>query len=210
MRTNRPESICSALFLVLLFSVSGVYAQGQSHDHAAMTAHAEHAEGAMGPTGQSAAASAATDVVVDFELLDRDGNTVRDEDFRGRYLLLAFGFTNCPHICPMMAFNMSAAQRATDKDAAGVFISVDTERDSPAVSDDYARSFGEGMLGLGGSIEQINAAAENFSVSYVVTKTQNNYTVQHTATIYLIGPEGQLLDTFAVNTKPDDIVAAMR
>jgi len=78
-------------------------------------------------------------VTVDFELQNRDGKLVRFSEFHGKNVLLAFGFTNCVHICPMIAANMARAIRATDKDAIGVFVSVDTERDSPAVTDDYAQ-----------------------------------------------------------------------
>ncbi len=137
---------------------------------------------------------------VDFELLDRHGNVVTDEDFLGRYVLLGFGFTHCPHICPMMALNMGKALSLTDVDAAGIFVSVDTERDSPEVTDDYASNFGDSMLGLGGSYERVSAAATNFKVSFAVTKTQNNYTVQHTANVYVINPAGELTDVFTFAT----------
>lgn len=149
-------------------------------------------------------------VKVDFELHDRNGDLVRADEFQGQNVLLAFGFTNCAHICPMIAANMARAIRATDKDAIGIFISVDTERDSPAVTDDYARKFGDKMLGLGGSHHQVSAAAKNFNVAFVVTKSEENYTVQHTPSIFLIGPDGDVIDVFAMNTPSDDIVAAMR
>lgn len=150
------------------------------------------------------------DFVVDFELTDRDGESVSLGDFLGSYVLLGFGFTHCPHICPLMALNMGKALKATDKPATGIFVSVDTERDSPAVTDDYASRFGDAMIGLGGSIEQINAAASNFKVTYVVTKSQNNYTVQHTANVYLIDPEGNLSDVFTFSTPGETLVEAMR
>jgi cytochrome oxidase Cu insertion factor (SCO1/SenC/PrrC family) len=150
------------------------------------------------------------DIIVEFELTDRDGRIVSAEDFRGRYVLLGFGFTHCPHICPMMARNMGRALRNTDKDAAGIFVSVDTERDSPEVTDEYASRFGEAMMGLGGSIEQINVAAGNFKVSYAITKTQNSYTVQHTANVYLIDPEGRLADVFPFSTPAETLMEAMR
>lgn len=157
-----------------------------------------------------AADAAFADIAVDFELLDRDGRLVRDEDFRGRYVLLAFGFTRCPDVCPLMAFTIASALQAADRDAVGIFVSVDTERDSPAAADDYARGFDRRILGLGGSYERVNAAARNFRASYAVTKTQNAYTVQHTAHIYLIGPAGELLDTVAPNTPPAEIVGRLR
>jgi protein SCO1/2 len=148
-------------------------------------------------------------IVVDFTLVDRDGNTVSDEDFRGRYVLLGFGFTHCEHICPLMALNMGQVVENAAKPATGLFVSVDTERDTAAVSDDYAQHFGESMLGLGGSIEQINAAARNFKVSYAVTKTQDHYTVQHTANVFLIDPRGELVDVFAFSDGPDRILESM-
>ena len=150
------------------------------------------------------------DIVVAFELTDRHGNRVSLEDFRGEYVLLGFGFTHCPDVCPMMALNMGRALRDAGREATGVFVSVDTERDTPAVTDDYAARFGERMVGLGGSIEEINAAAANFKVSYAVTKTQNSYTVQHTANVFVVDPEGRLTDVFNFSTPPETLVEAMR
>ena len=66
------------------------------------------------------------------------------------------------------------------------------------------------MIGLGGSYEQVSAAANNFKVSFAVTKTQSNYTVQHTPNIYLLNPDGSLNDVFALNTQADTIAAAMK
>ena len=149
------------------------------------------------------------DIVVDFELVGGDGTIVTAADFRGRHVLLGFGFTHCPAVCPMMALNMGKALRDTDNAAVGIFVSVDTERDSAAVTNEYASRFGERMVGLGGSIEQINAAASNFKVSYVVTKTQNTYNVQHTANVYLIDPGGRLVDVFNFSTPAEELAAAM-
>jgi protein SCO1/2 len=149
-------------------------------------------------------------VTVDFELQNRDGELVRFEEFHGKNVLLAFGFTNCTHICPMIAANMARAIRAADKEAIGIFVSVDTERDSPAITDDYAQKFGDDMIGFSGSHYQVSAAAKNFNVTFVVTKSEDNYTVQHTPNIFLISPDGELLDVFAMNTASADIAAAMK
>lgn len=149
-------------------------------------------------------------IKVDFELLDRDGEIVRYSDFRGKNLLLAFGFTHCVHICPMIAANIAAALQMTEKDAIGVFISVDTERDTPAITDDYAQSYSDKMLGLSGSYAQISSAVRNFNATYVVTKSEDNYTVQHTPSIFLIGPDGIVIDVFAMNTAPREIAGAMK
>ena len=149
------------------------------------------------------------DIVVDFELVDRNGRTVSAEVFRGRHMLLGFGFTHCPAVCPMMALNMGKALRDSEAEAVGIFVSVDTERDSPEITDEYASRFGERMVGLSGNVSQINAAANNFKVSYVVTKTQNNYTVQHTANVFVIDPDGRLVDVFNFSTPAEELVSAM-
>ena len=149
-------------------------------------------------------------ISVDFELLDRDGQLVQDEQFHGKNVLLAFGFTHCLHICPLIAANMANALKVADKDAVGIFISVDTERDTPAITDNYARKYSDKMLGLGGSFEQVSAAVKNFNATYVVTKSEDNYTVQHTPSIFLISPDGQMIEVFAMNAAPKILAAAMQ
>ena len=149
-------------------------------------------------------------IVVDFELVGHTGRLVTDEDFRGQYLLLGFGFTHCQSVCPLMARNMGRVLQSTDRATTGIFVSVDTERDTPTITPEYASRFGEAMLGLGGSVDQVNEAAKNFKVSYAVTKTQDAYTVQHTANVFLIDPDGELVDVFTFATTPDAILEAIR
>jgi protein SCO1/2 len=205
--TNLSAKIFRCLLLVLLGASASAYVTHASAQQAGMD-HTAH----MAMTGSLpiAGGSADTGLVVDFELVDREGKLVSDEDFRGRYVLLGFGFTHCEHICPLMALNMGQVVQASPEPVIGIFVSVDTERDTPAISDDYAGHFGESMLGLGGSIEQINAAAQNFKVSYAVTKTQDAYTVQHTANVFLIDPEGALTDVFSFSTAPGEILEAIK
>ena len=106
-----------------------------------------------------------------------------------------------------MVLNMGEAVR--DTDAVGIFISVDTERDSPEITDRYASRFGEAHGRAERQRLQINAAANNFRVSYVVTKSQNNYTVQHSANVFLIDPDGRLVDVFNFSTPGEELVAAI-
>lgn len=148
-------------------------------------------------------------ISMEFELVGRGGNVVTEADLRGKYVLLAFGFTRCAHICPMMAANMAMTLNMADKDAMGVFISVDTERDTPAIAHAYASGFHESMVGLSGSHEQVRSAANNFRISFVVTKSQKAYTVEHTSDIFLIDPDGKLIDVFALNAPPLEIAQAM-
>lgn len=155
-------------------------------------------------------AMADREIVVDFELVGAGGKTVKDEDFRGRYLLLTFGFTHCEHICPLMAATMGRVLESTGLPAAGLFISVDPERDSPEITHAYAQVFSAKFTGASGRYDAINRAAENFLISYVVTKTQQSYTVSHTASIFLIGPDGTLMETFPLNATPDEITETLK
>ena len=148
-------------------------------------------------------------VRVEFELQNGAGDAIRNQDFRGKNVLLAFGFTHCLHICPLIAAPLARPLDMADKDALGIFISVDTERDTPAITDNYAKRFSQKMIGLSGSHEQVSAAARNFQVTFVVTKSEDNYTVQHTPSIFLIGPDGKLIDVFALSESSANIAKAM-
>jgi len=151
-----------------------------------------------------------SELSAEFDLLDADGVEVSLSGYRGKNVLLTFGFTHCQHICPMIAANMARALKASDTEAIGIFVSVDTERDTPAITNAYAQGFSSEMIGLGGSHEQVAAAAKNFGVTFVVTKSEDNYTVQHTPSIFLIDPAGTIVEVFVMNTPTDDITAAMR
>jgi cytochrome oxidase Cu insertion factor (SCO1/SenC/PrrC family) len=145
-----------------------------------------------------------------FKLINADGNIVTEQILQGRYTLLAFGFTHCLHICPMMAANMAMALKNGAANARGIFISVDTERDTPAITQAYASSYSDAMVGLSGSFEQIRQAANNFNISYVVTKSQKAYTVEHSSDIFLIGPDGKVVEVFALNASPRAMAEAMQ
>lgn len=157
----------------------------------------------------TASAAGDADTVAEFELVDNSGNTVSHMDYRGQYVLLAFGFTNCPHVCPMMAANMAGALKIVEQDATAIFVSVDTERDSPEIVQKYASSFDENMIGLTGSYHQINAAVNNFNVTYVVSKSQKSYSVQHTSNIFAIDPDGLIIEIFPLNARPSEIAAVI-
>jgi protein SCO1/2 len=202
VRWSTATSIFAALVpAAALVVTQSSFAQSEHvHQHPTVEAY---------PADDTAVRSTLASIEVDFDLVDRDDHSVQDEDFRGGYLLVAFGFTQCTDVCPLIAFNMASVLKSTTKKAAGVFISVDTERDTPAIVNRYARGFDERIVGLGGSPEQINAAVRNFNAKYVVTKSQDGITVQHTSHIYLISPEGNLIDVFAYTTPASELAAAM-
>jgi|TARA_B110000483_G_scaffold216241_1_gene267553 protein SCO1/2 len=147
---------------------------------------------------------------LEFELVGAEDQLVSQDDFAGKNMMLAFGFTHCIHICPLIAANMANTLKIADSNAVGVFVSVDTERDTPEITNNYSTRFHPKITGLSGSHDQVSQAAKSFNTTFVVTKTPDSYTVQHSPGIFLISPEGELIDVFAINTAPQEIAAAMK
>lgn len=146
-------------------------------------------------------------------LLGSHGRAVRAEDFRERYQLVAFGFTSCPDVCPTTMLEMQqilASLGARSKRLQPIFITVDPERDTPAVLAAYTRNFDERILGLTGRPELVRWAADNFKVRFEKIQepgaAPNAYTMDHTAGMYLLGPDGQLLNKLIYGTPVKDIV----
>jgi protein SCO1/2 len=146
-----------------------------------------------------------------FSLVGADGKTVTDRDFRGRYVLVFFGFTHCPDICPAeLQVIAQALDRLGDKAAklVPIFVTLDPGRDTPKAMADYVKSFGPSFVGLTGSPEAIAAAAKAYRVSY--TKVENkaspsDYSVDHSALVYLMDPQGKYLAHFAYGTSAEDM-----
>ena len=131
-----------------------------------------------------------------FKLTDHTGKRVTEKDFLGRYMLVFFGFTHCPDICPSALQVMSAAlDKLGDKakDVTPVFISLDGARDTPEKLADYLKSFGDRFVGLTGSKDELAAAAKAYRVYYQIVpddKVAGEYTIDHAAIIYLMGKDG--------------------
>ena len=155
-----------------------------------------------------------------FSLVDPDGKVVTEKSFPGRLKLVLFGFTHCPDVCPTGLAAMSEALEQLGPQAAGVqarFISVDPERDTPAVLRDYVSVF-PGVLALSGTAEAVAAAAQAYRV-YVarvsptggpVAPGSTDYVVDHTALIYLMAGDGSYLGFFKTGTGPDEMAAALK
>ena len=143
-----------------------------------------------------------------FKLVDQHGNTVTDKDFRGRYMLVFFGFTHCPDICPAELQVISAALAALGPKAEKVvpiFITLDPERDTPEVMGDYVKNFGTNFVGLSGSPEAIAEAAKAYRVAYQQFEYKGKdgnygYSIDHSALLYLMGPDGQYVSHFSYGT----------
>lgn len=140
-----------------------------------------------------------------FTLVNGEGKTVTDRDFRGRYMLVYFGFTHCPDICPtslLLIQNALARMNGDGKKIVPVFITLDPERDTPAVVGQYVRHFGSRLVGLTGTPEQVRRAAEAYKVYYNKVADENSalgYMVDHSGFMYLMGPDGTYRTHFPHN-----------
>jgi protein SCO1/2 len=134
-----------------------------------------------------------------FTLVDPSGKTVTDQNFRGRYMLIFFGYTHCPDICPAELQVMAAALDQLGPKAAKVvpiFITLDPERDTPEAVGAYVKNFGPNIVGLTGSTEAVAAAAKAYRVSFSKFQDENsgtNYTIDHSALAYLMGTDGEYI-----------------
>jgi protein SCO1/2 len=146
-----------------------------------------------------------------FTLEDGNGHTVTDRDFRGHYLLVYFGYTFCPDVCPTTLSEMAGALDALGPKAdrvRAVFITVDPQRDTPAVVRDYAASFSPRIEGLTGTPEQIEKVAGEYRVYYAPRKegaSADSYTVDHSSILYLMDPDGR----FILPMRTDQTAAAL-
>ena len=131
-----------------------------------------------------------------FDLVSGTGQVVRDSDFRGRWMLVYFGYTSCPDQCPtslaVMARAVAGLPPAQQARVVPLFITLDPERDTPELVSDYAHAFSPAVIGLWGSPEAIAAVAKAYRVAYrKVPDSTGGYTLDHTSVIYLMSPDGK-------------------
>ncbi len=136
-------------------------------------------------------------------LIGPQGQAVTQEDFRGRFQLISFGYTYCPDVCPTTLVDMAAILKQLGDAATqlqAIFISVDPERDTPAVLKTYTEFFDPRILGLTGTPELVSRAAQNYKVRYArvypADGDRSHYSVDHSAGMFLLGPQGELLRKF--------------
>ena len=158
------------------------------------------------------------DVGGPFRLTGADGKPVSDTDFRGRYMLIYFGYSFCPDVCPTTLAVMAQALDKMGSDASRivpVFISIDPERDTPNVLGEYMKAFGPRFIGLTGSNEQISRVEKAYRV-YAVKKPldpanpQRGYGMDHSSVIYLMGPDGRMISFYDEAISPDDLAKDLR
>ena len=169
------------------------------------------------PTGPEVATTGTALIGGPFTLVGRDGKTVTDRAFRGKYMLVFFGFTHCPDICPAELQVMSAALDALGPKAneiIPIFITLDPERDAPPVVTGYVMNFSPRFVGLTGSPEQIAEAAKAYRVTY--SKFQeagakpDDYSIDHSALVYLMGKDGKFLTHFDYGTPAAKMAETLR
>lgn len=159
----------------------------------------------------------ASSIIGRFLLVNHFGEAVTDLDYRGKFQLITFGYTFCPDICPTTLVNMAQALKLLGASAERIqplFISVDPERDTPTVLREYVAFFHPDIIGLTGTPDLVKRAADNFKAKYEKVVDPNRdpklYSVDHSAGIYLMAPDGQFVAKFAHALPPDELAKRIR
>lgn len=172
--------------------------------------HAGDQVSRFGYIGQSGVA----DIGGHFSLIDQNGQTRTDADFRGRYMLVYFGYSNCPDVCPISLGVMADAVERLGPLAsrvAPIFITVDPERDTPSILKQYLAVFSPKLIGLTGSARAIREVTREYHVYVAKHATQGgNYSVDHSNVIYLMGPDGRFVANYDDSLGPDGLAEALR
>ena len=163
---------------------------------------------AGGPQPGEVVSTGQADVGGPFQLVDHNGRPVDESMLEGKWSLVFFGFTYCPDYCPTTLQALDATKRRLGdkaKDLQIVFISVDPQRDTPQALKDYLSSdgFPEGVIGLTGTPAQVKAAADAYRAFYQKVGEGEDYTMNHSLTVYLMGPDGRFRTAVAEELGPE-------
>jgi protein SCO1/2 len=149
-----------------------------------------------------------------FQLTDQAGQAVTEKNLKGRPTLIFFGFTHCPDVCPTSLFEISEVLKAMGKDADRInayFVSVDPERDTAAAMKEYLASFDPHLKGLTGDPEAVAKVISGFRVyAQKVPLKDGDYTMDHTALIYLMDRDGKFVSPFNMKRTPEEAAADLR
>lgn len=146
-----------------------------------------------------------------FALTDQDGRAVTQASFAGRPLLLYFGYTSCPDVCPVDLAKIvkiaDAVRQASGKAVTPVFVTIDPERDTPPRMQAYVKAFGKDVVGLTGTTAQIDAITDEYHVYFrKVPVDGGSYLMDHSTMLFLVGPDGAYLDHYGRKLPEDDVV----
>jgi protein SCO1/2 len=149
-----------------------------------------------------------------FRLEDQTGAAITDQTMKGRPYLVFFGYTHCPDVCPTTLFEISEVLKALGKDAdrtGALFITVDPERDTPAMLKDYLSNFDPHLRGLTGDPAAVAAALKAYRVyAKKVPLGDGDYTMDHTAVVYLMDKDGRFVAPFNLKQTPEAAAAQLR
>jgi protein SCO1/2 len=151
-----------------------------------------------------------------FALADSEGRSRTTAEFRGKFLLVFFGFTSCPDVCPTTLSEVAQVMDDLGSEAGSVqpiFISIDPERDRRLGLADYTKAFHPMILGLAGNEAETQSAAASFKIFYAReadTSSPGGYTMAHSPGLYLIGPDGAWLRQFTYGTSAADILSDLQ
>ena len=193
---SRPKLIAAAIMLMAALAVAAL----------ALTQWP-----AKGPLGSGTALIGGP-----FMMVNNKGETVTEKNFLGHYTIYFFGYTFCPDVCPTELQVLAAALKELGTDAekiTPVFVSIDPDRDTPAVIGAYVANFDPRLVGLTGSPEQVAAMARAFHVFYQKVpdaKNPKDYGMDHSSVIYLMGPDGKFAKHFPYTTDAKNLAEALK
>ena len=199
-RSNRPFWIMIVIATAAILIGLRLVVWGGAHVHDESAAQGETPVAIGGP----------------FALQDGDGNAVTDHDFRGKLMLVYFGYTFCPDICPtelgLVAKALDALTPEQREKVVPLFITVDPERDTPSVMKTYTAAFHSGIIGLTGTVDQIEVAKKAYRIyaAKVPGGDEKTYSMDHSSVLYLMGADGAYLEHFNRNATLDQIVEDLR
>jgi len=149
-----------------------------------------------------------------FRLVDQNGKTVTDADLKGKWSLVYFGYTHCPDACPTALNDIAVALDELGPKRAEVrpvFITVDPERDTPAVLKSYVTAFDAPILALTGTAEEVAQAAKGYRVYYAKhPEAGGDYSMDHSSVIYVMDPQGRFTASFTHESSPEEIAERLK
>jgi protein SCO1/2 len=149
-----------------------------------------------------------------FHLIDQDGKPITDEALKGHPSLVFFGYTHCPDVCPATLFDISEVLRALGPDAdktAALFVTIDPDRDTPAAMKDYLSSFDPHLRGVTGDDKDIGMIEKEYRVyAKKVPADHGDYSMDHTALVYLMDKQGRFVAPFSLKRRPEESAAELR
>lgn len=147
---------------------------------------------------------------VPFELTDQNGDTITDAAFRGHPSAIFFGYTNCPDVCPTTLYELDGWLNklgAKGENIAAYFVTVDPERDTPEVVGNYVAAVSNRIVGISGAPEKVEAMARGYNVYFKrIDGEDGDYSMDHTASIFLLDSKGRFRKTIAYGESPESAI----